>query len=145
MTAKRISSASQRCPGRRRSGMTVLELLVAMGVISTLTTLILPAVQSAREAARRTQCCNQLKQLGLALHGYHEQWQSLPAAWQFERTGNSQFGWAVPLLPLLEQQAVSRQVDRGRRLDDSANSVARDVNRAADLSVGHRRADVHAA
>lgn len=128
MTAKRISPVSQRWPGQRRSGMTVLELLVAMGVISTLTTLILPAVQSAREAARRTQCCNQLKQLGLALHGYHEQWRCLPAAWQFERTGNSQYGWAVPLLPLLEQQAVSRQVDRGRRLDDPANATARETS-----------------
>lgn len=128
MIAKRISSASQRWPGQRRSGMTVLELLVTMGVISTLTTLILPAVQSAREAARRTQCANQLKQIGLALHGYHEQWRCLPAAWQFERTGNSQFGWAVPLLPLLEQQAVSRQVDRGRRLDASVNAVARETS-----------------
>lgn len=127
MIAKRIS-ASKQAPDRRRSGMTVLELLVTMGIISTLTTLILPAVQSAREAARRTQCVNQLKQIGLALHGYHEQWRCLPAAWQFERTGNSQFGWAVPLLPLLEQQAVSRQVDRGRRLDDPANSVARETS-----------------
>lgn len=130
MTAKRISAASQRCPGQRRAGMTVLELLVTMGVISTLTSLILPAVQSSREAARRTQCANQLRQIGLALNGYHEQWQCLPAAWQFERTGNSQFGWAVSLLPLLEQQAVCRQVDRGRRLDDPANSVARQTSLA---------------
>lgn len=125
MVAKRISAAAQRVPDQRRAGMTVLELLVAMGILSTLTTLILPAVQSAREAARRTQCVNQLKQIGLALQGYHEQWRCLPAAWQFERTGNSQFGWAVPLLPLMEQQAVSRQVDRGRRLDDPANAAAR--------------------
>lgn len=128
MIAKRISPSAQGWPGRRRSGMTVLELLTVMGILSTLTTLILPAVQASREAARRTQCCNQLKQIGLALHGYHEQWRCLPAAWQFERTGNSQFGWAVPLLPLLEQQAVSRQVDRGRRLDDPANSAARETS-----------------
>lgn len=92
--------------------MTVLELLVAMSIIGTLTTLILPAVQSSREAARRTQCVNQLKQIGLALHGYHEQWRSQPAARQMERTDNFAFGWAVPLLPLLEQQATFRQVDR---------------------------------
>lgn len=108
--------------------MTVLELLVTMGIMSTLTAVFLPAVQASREAARRTQCVNQLKQIGLALHGYHEQWRSLPAAWQLERTGNSQFGWAVPLLPLLEQQASSRQVDRGRRLDDPTNSAARETS-----------------
>lgn len=132
MTRERILVANERgrVPSRHccRHGMTVLELLTVMGILSTLTTLILPAVQASREAARRTQCCNQLKQIGLALHGYHEQWRSLPAAWQFERTGNSQFGWAVPLLPLLEQQAVSRQVDRGRRLDDPLNSVARETS-----------------
>lgn len=115
-------------PHRFHRGMTVLELLTVMGILSTLTTFILPAVQASREAARRTQCCNQLKQLGLALHGYHEQWRCLPAAWQFERTGNSQFGWAGPLLPLLEQQAVSRQVDRGRRLDDPTNSAVREIS-----------------
>lgn len=103
----------------------MLEVLVATGIISVLTSILVPAVQASREAARRTQCVNQLKQIGLALHGYHELWRCLPAAWQFERTGNSQFGWAVPLLPLLEHQAVSRQVDRGRRLDDPANLVAR--------------------
>lgn len=144
MMAKRISAVSQRVHrrwfsrsgvefshvprGQHRCGMTVLELLVAMGIMSTLTAVLLPAVQASREAARRTQCVNQLKQIGLALHGYHEQWRSLPAAWQFERTGNSQFGWAGPLLPLLEQQAVSRQVDRGRRLDDPVHSAARETS-----------------
>lgn len=141
MIARRIFAALQPRHGRRglsattpsrrslsarqRSGLTVLELLTVTGIISTLTAILVPAVQSSREAARRTQCVNQLKQIGLALHEYHEQWRCLPAGWQFERTGNSQFGWAVPLLPLLEQQAVARQVDRGRRLDDSANAASR--------------------
>ena len=141
-----VACRQSRC-GQRRSGMTVLELLTVMGIISTLLTLVLPAVQSSREAARRTQCVNQLKQIGLALHGYHELWRCLPAAWQIERTGNSQFGWAVPLLPLLEQQAVSRQVDRGRRLDDPANTTAREslVSCPVGLSVGHHRANICAA
>lgn len=141
MFGKRISphecdrpwEAAIGCLGRRRrepsacqrSGMTVLEVLVTLGVISTLVSLTLPAVQASREAARRTQCVNQLKQIGLALQSYHEQWSCLPSAWQFERTGNSQFSWNVPLLPWLEQSAVYRQVDRSRRLDDAANLSSR--------------------
>lgn len=113
---------------RSRFGMTVLELLVATGIMGLLTTVILPAVQASREAARRTQCVNQLKQIGLALHGYHEQWRALSAAMHLERSRNSQFGWGVPLLPLLEQRAVYRQVDRNRRLDDPMNSIARETS-----------------
>lgn len=115
---------------RSRRGMTVLELLIAMGILSTLTTLLLPAVQASREAARRTQCAGQLKQLGLALHAYHEQSKGLPPGWQFERTVNSQFGWAVPLLPQMDQLATYRQVDRNCRLDAPTNSTAREISLA---------------
>ena len=111
-----------------RFGFTILELLTTMGVISTLAALILPAVGSAREAARRIQCVNQLKQIGLALHGYHEQNACLPAGWQFESTGKSAYGWGVPLLPFLEDQSVYRAVDRNRVLDDPANDSARRIS-----------------
>ncbi len=110
---------------RERGGFTILELLTTMGVISTLAALILPAVGTAREAARRIQCVNQLKQVGIALHDYHEQHAWLPAAWQFEPTGNSAYGWSVALLPFLEEQSLYRAVDRNRALDDVANDAAR--------------------
>src|SRR5665213_2567978 len=65
---------------RKRHGFTLIELLVVIAIIAVLIALLLPAVQQARESARRTQCKNNLKQLGLALHGYHDVFQIFPAA-----------------------------------------------------------------
>ena len=110
---------------QRPGGFTILELLVSMGIISILAALVLPAVNSAREAARKVQCVNQLKQIGLALHCYHDQHSALPPGWQWETHHQSAYGWSVPLLSFLDQSAVYRQTHRDRHLNDPSNAESR--------------------
>ncbi len=86
-------------------GFTLIELLVVIAIIAVLVALLLPAVQQAREAARRSQCKNNLKQLGLALHNYEETHRALPPG-QVDAT---QLGWHVSILPYIEQQALFNQ------------------------------------
>ena len=100
--------------GERRPGFTLVELLTVIAVIGILVALLLPAIQSAREAARRVQCRNNLKQLGVALHLYAGQHgEHLPAAW---RTAHKEpwrnFSWRVETLPFLEQQPLYDQIDK---------------------------------
>lgn len=123
----------QSSTARSRCGFTVLELLVTCGIIGTLVSLILPAVGSAREAARQLQCKNQLKQIGIAIHCYHETHACLPAGWQFETSHQSLYSWSVPLLPYLEQRAVYNTIDRNRVLGHPANLTARKTSIASFL------------
>jgi prepilin-type N-terminal cleavage/methylation domain-containing protein/prepilin-type processing-associated H-X9-DG protein len=83
------------------SGFTLIELLVVIAIIAVLIALLLPAVQQAREAARRTQCKNNLKQLGLALHNFHDTFRHFPVG-EYNDDHNS-WGWAVYLLPYFDQ------------------------------------------
>ena len=90
----------------RRRGFTLIELLVVIAIIAVLIALLLPAVQQAREAARRSQCKNNLKQMGLALHNYHDTHGTLPAGhYKLPGTtiGNPGWGWGAMILPQLEQ------------------------------------------
>lgn len=96
----------------KRQGLTILELLVTSGILSLLIALLLPAVMSAREAARRLECTNHLRQIGLALHQYHDVHACLPAAWQNDPKGLSSYGWAVSLLPFVDQQATYDAIDK---------------------------------
>src|SRR5439155_5143354 len=89
----------------RRSGFTLVELLVVIAIIGVLVALLLPAVQAAREAARRSQCSNNLKQLSLALHNYEGTHNTLPPA----GIDSNQMSWTVLLLPFFEQQALYDQ------------------------------------
>src|SRR5689334_8518185 len=88
---------------RRKSlgrAFTLIELLVVIAIIAVLIALLLPAVQSAREAARRAQCTNNLKQIGLAMHSYHDQVGTFPPGFKGVDWGT----WLVWILPYIEQQ-----------------------------------------
>ncbi len=101
-----MQSAKQR-------GFTLVELLVVIAIIGVLVALLLPAVQSAREAARRMQCSNNLKQMGLALHNYHGAHNTFPCGSLMGRPKTWSWGpaWGVAILPYAEQTSLFDQFD----------------------------------
>jgi len=90
---------------KRQKGFTLIELLVVIAIIAVLVALLLPAVQQAREAARRSSCKNNLKQLGLAIHNYHDVHNSFPLGMVHR------INWRVSVLPFLEQSTIFNQLD----------------------------------
>lgn len=109
----------------RRRAFTLVELLVVIAIIGILIMLLLPAIQRAREAARRSTCLNKLKQIGLAFHNFHDNALKLPASVRVRRNATTQaivnmegWSWVVDLLPHLEQEALweTLDVDRGMPL-----------------------------
>jgi prepilin-type N-terminal cleavage/methylation domain-containing protein len=105
-----------------RAGFTLVELLVVIAIIGILVALLLPAIQAAREAARRSQCQNTIKQLAVAMHNHHDTFRRFPAgsrAWY----GGSQpnklgYAWAISILPYLEQRSIYDVYEGGNLLED---------------------------
>lgn len=128
---------------RTHTGFTLIELLVVIAIIAILIALLLPAVQQAREAARRSQCRNNLKQIGIALHNYHDQFNQFPCGNMDYSTnwannppfvdGGPQWGWPAFLLPHLEQKALFGQLKvnslRLSELGLAANATIRALTR----------------
>jgi prepilin-type processing-associated H-X9-DG protein/prepilin-type N-terminal cleavage/methylation domain-containing protein len=115
---------------KQRPAFTLIELLVVISVIGVLIALLLPAVQAAREAARRTQCFNNLKQLGIALHTYESASRSFPPGYVsfFDPSGNDTgpgWGWAAMLLPQIEQKPLFDAVNFNLPIEDASNPTSR--------------------
>jgi prepilin-type processing-associated H-X9-DG protein len=96
-----------------------VELLVVIAIIGILVALLLPAVQAAREAARRAQCNNNLKQIGIALHNYHDTYKMFPPGWipQAGMPGSGSgyaWGWGTSILPFMELQSLPEQIQAGQ-------------------------------
>ncbi len=119
---------------KRKPGFTLVELLVVIAIIGVLVALLLPAVQSAREAARRMQCTNHLKQIGLAIHNYHDIHQRFPSGFLFQAPGMSNRGdrpnrapgwsWSALILPHLEQSALHNTINWGLGMHQPPNRAA---------------------
>jgi prepilin-type N-terminal cleavage/methylation domain-containing protein len=119
--------------GRRRRGFTLVELLVVIAIIGVLVALLLPAVQAARESARRMQCSNNIRQIGLALHNFHDVNQALPpggvatasgptvAHTKFSIPINVIHGWGVFIYPYMEQKSLSDLYHWDKNWHDSSN------------------------
>lgn len=132
------------CRSSGRRGFTLIELLVVIAIVGVLVSLLLPAVQQAREAARKTQSRNNLRQIGMALHNYHDAHRVFPAAYYADTVhpsrdgetfdGPNGFAWGAMILPQLDQVPLYQSLRTDRPCWDPVNAAATAVNLAVFLS-----------
>ncbi|QDT66448.1 DUF1559 domain-containing protein [Calycomorphotria hydatis] len=121
-----------------RRGFTLIELLVVIAIIAILIALLLPAVQQAREAARRSSCKNNLKQLGIALHNYHDTHKTLPPGYVDEQNSTGpaiadnqgHWAWSAMIMPFVEQAAAYQTLDVGNTRASVAIASHKDIMQA---------------
>jgi len=106
----------------------VLELLVVVAIVGTLLALLLPAVMAARESSRCVQCKSNLREISLAVQDHHDANKRLPAAWTSPSDNTSGYGWAVALLPYLEDAALYRNINLSSPVTASQNDLARNTD-----------------
>jgi prepilin-type processing-associated H-X9-DG protein len=112
-------------PAKR--GFRLIELFFVLGIIGLLITFLLPNVRSAREAGRRASCTNNLKQIGIALHNYADEYDALPPAYTVDADGKPLHSWRTLILPFMEQAALYEKIDLSKPWDDPANQAARNT------------------
>ncbi len=116
---------SRRPLRQSRAAFTLIELLVVIAIIAILIALLLPAVQQAREAARRTQCKNNLKQIGLALQNFHATYDAFPGAVSGTLNGvTATHYWGAQILPYVDQNPLAGIYDYTVRFNDAKNQAA---------------------
>lgn len=125
-TAARQATSQRNAPARRR-GFTLIELLVGIAIVGILLALLLPAIQHVREAARRVSCKSNLRQLGLAFHGFHETHRALPSL----DLADNWATWAVLVLPYIDQGNLYKQWDLHRQY------YVQPASAGADLQLFH--------
>jgi len=110
---------------RRRTGLTWVEILVILGIIVLLIALLSPSMRlGSRELPRRSQCKNNLKQIGLALHNYHEAYGEFPPAYTVDAQGKPLHSWRTLILPYLDQAPLYQKINLAKPWDDPANADA---------------------
>ena len=114
-------------PPPAKRGFRLLELLAVVGVIGLLIALLLPAVRTSGEAARRSQCSGHLKQIAVALWNYEAEYHCFPPAYTVDAAGKPLHSWRTLILPYLEQRALYEKIDLSKPWDDPANQTARET------------------
>jgi prepilin-type N-terminal cleavage/methylation domain-containing protein/prepilin-type processing-associated H-X9-DG protein len=115
---------SKREVSGRKAGFTLIELLVVVAIIGIAIALLLPARRSVRPAAYRSQCCNNLKQIALALMSYEADYHALPPAFTVDALGKPMHSWRTLILPYLEQKPLYQRIDLSKPWDDPVNVEA---------------------
>ncbi|MFO0788415.1 MAG: DUF1559 domain-containing protein [Pirellulales bacterium] len=111
-------------------GFTILELMVVVGIIGALVALLFPALMAAREASRCMECRNNLREIGVSIQQYHDGMKKFPEAWKTTVDNASGYGWAVALLPFLEEASVTRSIDLRLPVADAHNEAPRNCDLA---------------
>jgi type II secretory pathway pseudopilin PulG len=111
---------------RKRNALTIVEGIVVFVILLLLVAFLLPSVRSAREPARRNACLNNLKQIGLALHNYHDKHGHFPPAYTVDEQGNRLHSWRTLILPFMEESSLYDSIDLSKSWDDPANAKARE-------------------